>query len=261
MPHSPTVLAIGGLDPSGGAGLFVDQRAVAATDCLFAGVCSTITIQDGVQFFNATPQPAADVVNAIEQMFSARKIACVKTGALGSAEIPRAFLRVIKNHPDVPLVVDPVLKSTTRGDLFSQEAQLLLKTQLLPLATLITPNLQEASYLCDMPVETVDQMALAADKLVKMGARFALVKGGHLSDGNVVDILASQTALPRRFSSQRLPTGEIRGTGCALASLSAAYIALGEPIEKAVERARKQLFQALKDAKDPGFGPKILHFR
>lgn len=255
-----TVLAIGGLDPSGGAGLLIDNLATSATGCHFAAICSTVTIQNGLVFEKSLPQAPGDILAAMSLIDDAQQIRCIKTGALGTTEIVEAIVKITGQFPQMPLVVDPVIQSTTGGDLVSKTAKQLVKTQLLPRATLITPNLHEAQFLSDLPVNTVEEMEIAAQTIIARGANAVLIKGGHLEHGDIIDVFSQKNKKPIRLVNQRLQIGEVRGTGCALASLTAGYIALGESIENGVKRAREKLLQAMKHSKSLGKGPNILRF-
>ena len=264
----PVVAAIGGIDPSGGAGLFVDQLAVRSTGCDFVGICSTVTIQNGVAFLKSTPQPASDVAAALDLIHEHKPIAALKTGALGHPDIVDEVCRFAARHPEIPVIVDPVLKSTTGGTLLSETDAISSFKKLMSRATLITPNLHEAAALTDVSVETVAHMEIAAARLLDMGARGVLLKGGHLcpssnvddADDAIVDVLAQAGNGVIRMTSRRLNIGEVRGTGCALASLIAGQIALGESIENGVEKARRALLTAMRNARFPKKGPGQMWF-
>lgn len=263
LPNTqPSVLAIGGIDPSGGAGLFIDNLAISAAGCHFCGICTTMTIQNGQQFFGSTPQSASDIAQTIHVLHQSQQIRCLKTGALGSASIIAQLVEFHQTYSHLPLVIDPVLLSTTGGALMDSKAQIELEQKLLPRASLITPNLHEAAFLCKMEVNNVDDMQLAALKIRDQGAHQVLIKGGHLpgNENQVVDVFVDANGTLHQFASPRLDVGEIRGTGCALASSIAAHIALGETIKNGVERARTTLSMAMKHATSLGQGPKILNF-
>ncbi|MBN2527063.1 MAG: hydroxymethylpyrimidine/phosphomethylpyrimidine kinase [Deltaproteobacteria bacterium] len=258
--YPPLVTAVGGLDPSGGAGLFADQRAILSTGCHFAGICATLTIQNGIRFVQSTPLPPADIENTLSLIHAHRPISTIKTGALGSAGAIEAVCRFASQHTDIPLIVDPVFKSTTGGNLLNKYGEEALKKILIHTATLITPNLQEAAALCGQSIRNVAEMEAAAKQILALGAANVLIKGGHLEGGDAVDVLALADGEIIRLVSTRLNTGEVRGTGCALASLIAGQIALGEPMVSAVERAKQALFAGMKNAWFPATGPGILQF-
>ncbi|MBN2343570.1 MAG: hydroxymethylpyrimidine/phosphomethylpyrimidine kinase [Deltaproteobacteria bacterium] len=258
--YSRVVVSIGGIDPSGGAGLFADQRAVEFAGARFCGICSTITIQNGLQFQKNIPQPATDVRMALQLIQSNHDVRAVKTGALGSVENLDVICDFAKTNPEIPVVVDPVLKSTTGGALFSADAAAAIHSKLLKTAALITPNLEEASILCNRDICTPHDMTAAAEQLLSLGANAVLIKGGHLDGDTVIDILATRNHSSHLLTSSRLLVGEVRGTGCALASLIAAHIALGETIENGVEKARLQLQDAMRHSISTESGPNILTF-
>ena len=257
---APTVVAIGGIDPSAGAGLFMDQLAIRHTGCDFAGICATLTLQNGIEFLQSNPQPAPDVENALRLLQQTKSIAAIKTGALGTAEIIEVICRFVSAHPHIRLIVDPVLKSTTGGALMRGDSEDAYVRRLLSFATLITPNRLEAERLSGMAIRNIPEMETAARRLIDQGARGVLIKGGHLDSIDAIDILALPDQPVVHLVSERLAIGEVRGTGCALASLIAGRIALGDSMVYGVKKARNTLLGAMKSAHFPATGPGILHF-
>ena len=257
----PVVAAVGGIDPSAGAGLFIDQMAIQSTGCHFAGICATLTIQDGRGFIKSTPQPPVDIEKTLELLHRNTPFSAIKTGALGDIGIIDVLCQFKARHPAVTLVVDPVLRSTTGGDLLAENSESVFRTKLFPVADLITPNIPEAAAIAGMRIASVPDMETAAQTLIEMGAGSVLLKGGHLLVGShAVDILARKDLPVVHLQSPRLNVGEVRGTGCALASLIASQIALGESIENGVEKARRTLVAAMRNARFPNTGPGILRF-
>ncbi len=257
----PVVTAVGGIDPSGGAGLFIDQMAIQSMGCHFTGICATLTIQNGARFVQATPQPPADIKTTLTLLHESTPLSAIKTGALGDAGAVDVICDFKARHPHVFLIADPVVKSTTGGHLFSGSGELAMQQKLLRAADLITPNISEAAALLGCPIDSVDDMTVAVQSMLQVGIRGVLLKGGHLdSDGDVVDILGIHTGTFRQFRSPRLNVREVRGTGCALASLIASQIALGESVENGVEKARSALLEAMANARFPHTGPGILQF-
>jgi hydroxymethylpyrimidine/phosphomethylpyrimidine kinase len=173
----------------------------------------------------------------------------VKTGALGSAAVVRAVARRVPLR-GVPLVIDPVCVSTSGALLLDDDGIHVLRDELLPRATLVTPNLAEASLLVGQPVATLDEMRDAAVALCKLGPSAVLVKGGHRL-GNAVDVLCSDGAL-YELSEPRIVTTSTHGLGCALSAAIAARLALGTPMVQACSGAKDWLTRALRTA--PGIG-------
>lgn len=257
----PVVAAVGGIDPSGGAGLFIDQMAIQSAGCHFTGICAILTIQNGAKFVQATPQPPTDIETALMLLHQSTPLTAIKTGALGDAGVIDVLCEFKARHPQVFLVADPVVRSTTGGHLFSESGELAMQQKLLRAADLITPNIPEATALLGRPIASVDDMTAAVQSMLTGGIRGVLLKGGHLeSDGDVIDILGMDSGALRQFRSPRLNLREVRGTGCALASLIASQIALGESVENGVEKARSALLEAMANARFPHTGPGILQF-
>jgi len=177
--------------------------------------------------------------------------AAVKTGMLGSADLVQTVAQAIRRHAFVNYVLDPVMVATSGDRLLHQDAEQLIARELIPLATLVTPNLDEARILVGADVATVEAMEDAARAILKMGARGALVKGGHMSGDRVVDVLATGEGM-RRFAQPKLPTTSTHGTGCTLSAAVAAGLALGRPLERAVEDALDFVHRAIASA--PGLG-------
>jgi hydroxymethylpyrimidine/phosphomethylpyrimidine kinase len=254
----PTALAVGGLDPSGGAGVLADAAAFRAVGAHPAAVVAVSTVQSGRAFGGASPSDAGAVAAAIEAVLAAQDVRAVKTGALGSAALVEVVARLAARPGAPPFVVDPVLASTTGGALIDEAGGAALRERLLPVAALITPNLPEAAALTGIPVEGIDGMLRAADALLARGCRAVLVKGGHLAGDEVVDVFAGASGARRIFREARLPGGEVRGTGCALASFIAGFLALGRGLDEAVALGRESLREALAGARRIGDGPRVL---
>jgi hydroxymethylpyrimidine/phosphomethylpyrimidine kinase len=172
---------------------------------------------------------------------------------LHDAETVEAFARTKERFaPGVSLVVDPVMIAKGGAALLRPEAQAMLKLRLLPVAALVTPNVPEAAALTGHPVETVDDLARAADGILALGAGAVLVKGGHLPGERVVDLLRTADGEEHRFESGRIDTRHTHGTGCTLASAIAAGVAQGLRLVDAVSRAHDYVQQAIRRA--PGLG-------
>ncbi|MDD5307100.1 MAG: PfkB family carbohydrate kinase [Deltaproteobacteria bacterium] len=256
----PSLLAVGGLDPTGGAGLLLDAAAARHVGVHAAVVVAVVTVQDGGSFALARPEDPALVREAVDFVLRALPVGAVKIGALGSAGIVEALTEASQAPSFPPLVVDPVMRSTTGGVLLDREGVAALAARLLPRSALVTPNLAEAAILAGCEVGSVGQMEKAARRILELGAGAVLVKGGHLDGDEAVDVFVDRTGTVRVLRSPRLPVGKVRGTGCALASLVAALLAKGEPLEAAVERGRKLLLREMGRARRVGPGPLVLDF-
>lgn len=255
---TPTVLVIGGFDPSGGAGILLDARAVRATGAHAAGALSLMTLQDGHRFITGRPFSEKEVRANVELMVEHFDVRAVKTGALGTAEIVDVVATAVADLGLPNLVVDPVLRSTTKGDLLAPEGARRLMSHLAPSITLLTPNSQEAEILSGIPVRDLDGMRRAAAILLRSGAGAVLMKGGHLSGNTVIDLLVERDGTHQVFEHPRHGHDDVRGTGCALASLIAGHLAQGSSLPSAVTLGRAALQRGIETAYRATDGPRIL---
>jgi len=246
------VLVVAGSDSGAGAGIQADIKTIGALGGYATTAITALTAQNtrGVQAVMAVPPEF--VRRQIESVFDDIGADAIKTGMLHSAavlEIVRSF--VAARAPDLPLVVDPVLAATD-GTLLLDEAALdLLKRRLIPLATMLTPNLPEAELLTGTTLHDLDAMKRAGALLVGLGSRYVLVKGGHLPGAMVRDVLVGAGEVTV-IESPRIETRSTHGTGCTLASAIAVGLAQGMPPLAAVRRARTYLTEAIRNA--PGLG-------
>jgi hydroxymethylpyrimidine/phosphomethylpyrimidine kinase len=241
----PNVLSIAGSDPSGGAGIQADLKTIAALGCYGMAVITALTAQNTQRVFRIHLPPADFVAAEIEAIFGDIEVHAVKIGMLGSVEIARIVADRLKQRR-VPIILDPVLVATSGDALGTPDLVSALRDELLPLATLITPNLPEAARLADRPVPTdIEGMQHLAERLHTLGARAVLVKGGHLTGAEATDVLFDGKS-HRLFTRPRIDTArETHGTGCTLASAVAAYLAKGVALGTAVEAAKRYLTEAL----------------
>ncbi len=247
-----TVLVIAGFDPSGGAGVLADVKAVSALGCYAAAAVTSLTYQNTQGVFGAANQSAETLTAQIDPIFDDLDVHAVKTGMLPSAATIEATARALEARPRVPVVVDPVVRSTSGFDLVDGAALDALVTRLFPLASVVTPNVAEAERLTGEPVRTVEEMERAARTLVRRGAAAALVTGGDVaSDGLATDVLFDGNGL-HTFSERRVETSSTHGTGCTLASAIAAGLALGRALPVAVAAAKTYVTRAIRCA--PGIG-------
>jgi len=247
----PIALTIAGSDSGGGAGIQADLKTFHQFGVFGTSVITAVTAQNTVGVRDWAALPLQLVARQIDAVAEDLRPAAVKTGMLGSAELVEVVAGSIARHALPNYVLDPVVSSTSGDRLLHRDAEQLVGRRLVPLATLVTPNLDEARMLVGEEVATVEQMERAALALLKMGARAALVKGGHLEGGEVVDVLAADGAV-RRFARPRLSTTSTHGTGCTLSAAVAAGLAHGRPLERAVADALDFVHRAIAAA--PGLG-------
>jgi len=253
----PVVLTIAGSDSGGGAGIQADLKAIAAMGAWGATAVTCLTSQnlDGVRSVQPTdPAILADQIDAVREGFPVR---AVKTGMLYSSELIQIVVDRTTHHPPVPLVVDPVMVATSGARLLRDDAVATLRDHLLPLATLVTPNLHEAAILAAREVRTVPEMRDAAVAINQLGGAAVLVKGGHLA-GDAVDVLFDGEQF-HELHARRIPSsGADHGTGCTLASAIAAGLALGLGLPDAVSAAKRLLTDALLNRCNLGDGIEAL---
>ncbi len=249
------ILSIAGLDPAGGAGLLADLKTVAALGAHGVGVLTATTAQNTVGVKSFHPLPPAVVTAQLDALQEDLTIAAAKTGMLGTGAIVAAVADWLEANWRAPLVVDPVLVASSGQLLLESDAIATLKGRLLPLATVVTPNLPEAAELVGFPVETLADMAQAARRLHALGARQALVKGGHLS-GNATDVLFDGREL-HHFPGERIVV-ETHGTGCTLSAALATLLGQGVAVADAVARAKSYVRQTMTRAMQLGKGKRLL---
>lgn len=238
----PAVIVIGGTDSSGGAGLSRDIATLTELQCEARPVITAVTAQTDLAVHAVAPMPPDQVAQQLSSAFATGPVGAVKTGMLHSGETVVAVAEVLANFAAVPLVIDPVLVSSSGTPLLDPDGIAAIRTRLLPLCTLVTPNLPEARILTGS--ETPEQQANA---LLDLGAAAVLVKGGH-GDGEMsIDRLFQSNLPAAEFADPRLNVS-LRGTGCMLASAIAANLALGHPREQACSLAKDFVAHKLQQA-------------
>jgi hydroxymethylpyrimidine/phosphomethylpyrimidine kinase len=257
------VLSIAGSDPSGGAGIQADLKAFSARGVYGMAVLTALTSQNtqGVTGVHLVPPPF--VTQQIKTVFADVRVDAVKIGMIANAGIAEAVAEALAPHCGIPVVVDPVMIAKGGAALLDPQAVDALTRHLLPLATLLTPNLPEAAALLHEEVaESREQMALQAERLRALGPATVLVKGGHLEGDESPDVLSTASGL-YWFEAKRVPTKNTHGTGCTLSSALAAELAKGALPETAVATAKAYLAQAVAAAHEltvgSGHGP-VHHF-
>lgn len=255
------VLSIAGSDSSGGAGIQADLKTFSALGVYGATAITAITAQNTVgvhsQFAIAPAMVQSQIVAVMEDI----EPAVIKIGMLANAEVATAVADALVRY-STPIILDPVMVSSSGHRLLSVEAEEVVRRRLLPMATLITPNIPEMEALTSMPLTTLDDKLAAARHLIALGARAVLLKGGH-EDGDIkTDILyrnSAESIITSYFSAPTIATRNIHGTGCTLSSAIAAYVARGLKLEEAVREAKSYVYEAIRAGADVsigrGFGP------
>lgn len=253
-------MTIAGSDSGGGAGIQADLKTFAALGVY--GTCSltAITAQNTVEVRQVLELPAELIAAQIDSVVEDIGIDAAKTGMLSSARIIRTVADRLRAHGIEKLVVDPVMVAKSGDRLLEDRAVEALERRLLPLAAVVTPNLPEATRLVGFSVEDVPSMRRAAKALVEMGARAAVVKGGHAAGEDAVDVLYDGRRY-RELRARRIITSNTHGTGCTFAAAIAAHLAKRQTVSRSVELAKAYLTRALARgvAVGRGHGP-VDHF-
>ena len=248
-------LTIAGSDSSGGAGIQADIKTFSAFGVYGASVVTALTAQNTMHVAGILPTPPDFIAQQIDAVASDLAISAVKTGMLGTRAAVEAVAGAIARHKLPHLVVDPVMIATSGAALIDDDAIDALRTRLLPLADLITPNLPEAARLLDQaPAQDIAGMeAQARELLRRFNPRAVLVKGGHGTGAEALDLLLTGAgAIP--LSLPRLDTTGTHGTGCTLSAAIVALLALGVPMQEAVRRAKAFVWHALVSGRTLGIG-------
>ncbi|BAV97358.1 bifunctional hydroxymethylpyrimidine kinase/phosphomethylpyrimidine kinase [Lysobacter enzymogenes] len=247
-----SALTIAGSDSGGGAGIQADLKTFAAHRVHGLSALAALTAQH-TRGVSAVHVPDTGFLRAqIDACFDDFEVRAVKLGMLATAEVIHAVADALEHYRPTWLVLDPVMVATSGARLLEPSALDALRTRLLPLASVVTPNLPEAELLIGAPIADRDAMRAALEGLFALGARTVLLKGGHLpGDGDVVDLFAAPGAAPREIAHPRLQV-DAHGTGCTLASAVAANLCLGRSLEDACVAAADYVHLALRQGYRPG---------
>lgn len=263
----PRVLSIAGSDCSGGAGIQADIKTISACGAYAMTAVTAVVDENTVGVTGIWEVPPEFVCGEIRSCLDDIGADAIKIGMLGTPELVRAVARQLaESAAGVPIVLDPVMVAQSGDRLVGDEAAEALKGELLPLAAVITPNLPEASVLLGRPIRRAEDLAPAAEELCRrFGCAAALIKGGHLEEGEDSDDLLYEKSVGRciPFPAERIATRNNHGTGCTLSSAIAAHLALGHPLVDAVRRAKAYITEAIRSGAEyrigNGHGP-VHHF-
>lgn len=246
------LLTIAGSDSIGGAGIQADLKTFSAFGCYGMSVITAVTAQNTVAVYEVQTIDPAVLAGQMRAVFEDVPPDAVKIGMLSNPETIHTVAEGLKQYRPSIVVLDPVMVSKSGYPLLEASAMDTLKQELLPLATLLTPNLPEAELLCGTTLTTDAEIEDAAKSLVQMGAKAVLIKGGH-REGSAKDLLYDGHEV-HRFCSDRIETKNTHGTGCTLSSAIASTLAKGYPLPKAVALAKDYIQGAIQNALDLGAG-------
>jgi len=250
----PVALTIAGSDSGGGAGIQADLKAMEANGVFGTSVLTAVTAQNTQAVTMSYDLPSRIISAQIDAVATDFDIRATKTGMLSSSDIIQTVAAKVDAHDLYPFVVDPVMISKSGFKLLKDDAIGTLRGVLLPMATILTPNVHEAAYLTGEEILSVDDARRSAELLYEMGPEFVLVKGGHLNETpEALDLLYDGESF-RTYSARRVKTENTHGTGCTYASAIAAHLAKGKDIPAAVEHAKRYVTAAIQHALDLGEG-------
>ena len=254
MSTIPNILTIAGSDSGGGAGIQADLKTIMALGGYGMSVITALTAQNGVAVNGIHAPEPEFVVLQLRTVLNGFPVAAAKTGMLFSAAIIRELVPILQER-DFPLVVDPVSVSQSGNPLLREDAITVLKEEILPLADLLTPNQPEAEMLTGLQIDGQDTAFAAGERLLQMGARAVLIKGGHMENSIMVtDYLCQPGQPPKALPQARVETANNHGTGCTLSAAIATALGKGLPLQAAVAEAQRYLNLALRKSYNPGKG-------
>ena len=257
----PIVLSIAGSDSSSGAGIQADLKTFSSLGVYGATAITAITAQNTQGVHTQFALPPQLVYDQIVAVINDLRPSFIKIGMLSNAEIVRTVAEAL-SHYSIPIILDPVIVSSSGHRLLSLEAQEVLKQKLLPISTLITPNIPEMQALTSMSLSSLANKTSAAQHLMNYGAKAILLKGGHEEGNTKTDILFTKSAngiQSSTFSADTISTQNIHGTGCTLSSAITAFMARGLDMHQAISHAKDYITQAITAGANVkighGFGP------
>jgi hydroxymethylpyrimidine/phosphomethylpyrimidine kinase len=257
MKKYSRALTIAGSDSGGGAGIQADLKVFAALGCFGSSCITALTAQNTTRVDGIFPIPASFVAAQMSAVLSDIGSDAIKVGMLFDEDIIEVVQRALSGYT---VVLDPVMVAKSGDFLLQEKAASALVTKLFPLATIVTPNLDEAAIILGHPITDMEK---ACQELLQLGSKAVLLKGGHLTGDACNDLLMTQEGATKWFNSKRIITNNTHGTGCSLSSAITAFLARGFVLEEAVAAAKEYLTGALQSGSSytlgSGHGP-IHHF-
>ncbi len=259
----PSVLTIAGFDGSGGAGIQADIKTISALGCYATSVLTALPIQNTQGVKNIFPLPLNAIAEQLEAIMEDIVPDAIKIGMVHTPELVNTITKLLKKHPDIPVVFDPVMVATSGDRLIEKETIASITKQLLPIASIITPNMDEAAILSGMDVKNVNHMNLAINKIKAQGCKTILLKGGHLQTAFITSLFLDEKGNQHSFKFKKINTKNTHGSGCTLSSAIASFIAQDKSLYEAVNLAQQYVFNAICYGADvktgKGNGP-LAHF-
>lgn len=258
-----SVLTIAGFDGSGGAGIQADIKTISALGCYATSVLTALPVQNTQGVKNIFPIPLEAVREQLEAIMEDIVPDAVKIGMVHTPELVETITETLKRHKSIPVIFDPVMVATSGHRLIEEETVSAIIEKLLPVAEIITPNMDEAAILAQTEVITLADMRRAGKIIKESGCRNILLKGGHQQSRLITSLLLDETHAWHSFESERVDTNNTHGSGCTLSSAIASFRAQGKTLYEAVDRGQKYVFGAIVNGADvqtgKGNGP-LNHF-
>ncbi|MGL5347702.1 MAG: bifunctional hydroxymethylpyrimidine kinase/phosphomethylpyrimidine kinase [Peptostreptococcaceae bacterium] len=251
-------LTIAGSDSSGGAGIQADLKTFSAIGTYGMSAITAITAQNTQGVFLVEELSTGMVRKQIEVVFEDIEPKALKIGMVSNEKIIREIANTLKQYNPEYLVVDPVMISKSGYSLLKPEAKKSMIEELIPMAYIITPNVPEAEEIMDMTINTLEDMKIVGKKILELGPKYVLMKGGHL-EGDAVDVLIGEDDTFEIFNVERLDRKNTHGTGCTLSSAITAHLALGYDIVESVRFSKQYITEAIRHSFDIGNGVGPVH--
>jgi hydroxymethylpyrimidine/phosphomethylpyrimidine kinase len=259
----PSVLTIAGFDGSGGAGIQADIKTTSALGCFSTSVLTALPVQNTQGVRAIYPIPVEAVSDQIKAILDDIFPDAIKIGMVHTPQLVETIVTTLSQYKSIPIVFDPVMVATSGHRLIEEETIKAITEQLFPIADVITPNMDEASILADMPVETLDDLYIAGNKIKQLGCKSILLKGGHQESSSITSLFYDEYEKYHAFTTSKFNTHNTHGSGCTLSSAIAAYIAQGKTLYDAVSLGQQYVYQAIESGIDVqtghGNGP-LNHF-
>lgn len=249
----PVVMTIAGLDPSAGAGVLADIKTMSAFGCYGVAAVTSLTLQNTQGVFGAYHQSRLAVRGQIEPLFDDFEIAAIKTGMLPTVEVIEEVAEILSTKAATHAVIDPVVRSTSGYDLIDEKALSALIRNLLPLASVVTPNIAEAERITGIAITDSESIEKAARSIFALGPRAVLIKGGDFRSEYATDLLLDAEG-SMVVSAERLQSRNTHGTGCALSAALACLLARGLSLRESFPIAKRYINEAIGSAPDLGRG-------
>ncbi|KFF18966.1 bifunctional hydroxymethylpyrimidine kinase/phosphomethylpyrimidine kinase [Chryseobacterium sp. JM1] len=259
----PSVLTIAGFDGSGGAGIQADIKTASALGCFSTSVLTALPVQNTQGVRTIYPIPVEAVADQIEAILDDIFPDAIKIGMVHTPQLVETIVSTLGKYKKIPLVFDPVMVATSGHRLIEEDTIAAITEKIFPIADVITPNMDEASILAKMKVETLEDLYTAGKEIKKLGCRSILLKGGHQETSTITSLFYDEHEKFHSFETVKFNTNNTHGSGCTLSSTIASYLAQGKTLYDAVSLGQEYVYQAIEHGKDVqtghGNGP-LNHF-